>query len=136
MVTPCPLLEDNVCTAYGSRPIVCRAAVSADADACRRSYIDLSGENLPVPTVWRTLGRCYAVALEGAILQAGLVPTAREWNQSLQAALQNAEAEARWFAGEDVFQGLPRASSSSVFETPSWAAIYREAFGALPPSLG
>lgn len=136
MVTPCPLLQDNVCSAYGARPIVCRSAVSADADACRRAYIDLTGENIPVPTVWQTLGQGYAVALQGAILNAGLVPTVREWNDSLRAALSDSSAEARWLAGEDVFEGLGRASTSATFDNPSWAALYREAFGTLPPGSG
>jgi len=135
MVTPCPLLTDNVCTAYEARPIVCRSAVSADAEICRRSYLEHSGENIPVPAVWRRLGQGYAVALEGAILHAGLVPTAREWNESLKAALADPGAEARWLAGEDVFRDAPRASATGTFESPSWAVVYREAFGVLPPRL-
>lgn len=132
MVTPCPLLEDNVCSAYEARPVVCRSAVSADAEACRRSYLELSGEGIPVPAVWRTFGQGYAVALEGAILHAGLVPTAREWNESLRVALKDSTAEARWLAGEDVFSGALRAATSGTFANPSWAALYREAFGTLP----
>jgi hypothetical protein len=135
MVTPCPLLNDHACSVYAARPIVCRSAVSADALACRRSYLELSGESIPVPTVWRTLGQAYAAALEGAVLHAGLVPTAREWNESLRLALTDATAEPRWLGGEDVFHALPRASTSGTFDAPAWASIYREAFGALPPAL-
>lgn len=138
IVSPCPLLEDNVCSIYESRPIVCRAAVSADEGACSRSFLKLTGEAIPVPTVWRTLGQGYAVALEGAILRAGLVPTEREWNASLQMALADPSAEDRWFVGEDVFEGAPRASASGAsgrFGNPSWAGLYREAFGAFPPSI-
>lgn len=135
MVTPCPLLEDHACSAYNARPIVCRSAVSADADACRRSYLELSGESLPVPTVWRTMGQGYAIALEGAILHSGLVATHREWNESLRIALGDASAEARWLSGEDVFAGVPRASSASAFAAPAWAGLYREAFGTLPPAV-
>lgn len=133
MVTPCPLLEDDACTVYESRPIVCRSAVSADAQACRSAYRELSGGSIPVPSVWRALGQAYAAALEGAILHSGLVPAAREWNESLRIALADPDAEARWLAGEDVFDGLPRASEASTFAAPAWATIYREAFGELPP---
>ena len=136
MVTPCPMLVDHACSIYAARPIVCRSAASADAEACRRSYLDLSGEGIPVPTVWRSLGQAYAAALEGAILHAGLVPAAREWNESLRIALADSNAEARWLAGEDVFNGLPRASDEGTFHAPAWAEIYREAFGSLPPRLG
>ena len=134
MVTPCPLLEARCCSVYNARPIVCRSAVSADAEMCRRSYLELTEEAVPVPVVWRALGQAYGVALEGAIIHAGLVPTAREWNESLRAALTNPDAEARWLAGEDVFSGLQQASSSSSFDGPVWAGIYQEAFGVLPPS--
>jgi hypothetical protein len=134
MVTRCPLLESNICRAYESRPIVCRSAVSADAEACRRSYLALSGGSIPVPTVWRALGQGYAAALEGAMLHAGLVPAAREWNESLLIALRDSAAEARWLSGEDVFRSAPRASPASTFAAPAWAAIYREAFGAPPPA--
>ena len=133
MVTPCPLLVDHACSVYSSRPIVCRSAVSADAGACRRSYLEASGESIPVPTVWRTLGTGYAVALEAALIHSGLAAKAREWNESLRRALGDPGAEARWLAGEDVFAGLPAASEASTFEAPSWAALYREAFGSVPP---
>ena len=134
MVTPCPLLQDHACSAYEARPIVCRSAVSADADACRRAYLEMSGEGVPIPTLWRVLGQGYAVALEGAILNAGLVPTAREWNESLRLALTEPEAESRWLAGEDVFARLPRASTSGSFENAAWRDLYSEAFGGSPPA--
>jgi hypothetical protein len=136
MVCACPLLEDNMCSLYHARPIVCRTAVSVDEGACRRSFLDLSGESIPIPTVWRTIGQGYAVALEGAILRSGLVPTEREWNESLKAALADPTAEARWLGGEDVFAGVPRAFEAGRPGNPSWAALYKEAFGSLPPGAG
>lgn len=135
MVTPCPLLQDHMCTAYEARPIVCRSAVSADADACRRSYLEQSGESIPVPSLWRTLGQAYAIAIEAAVLHRSLVATAREWNESLRLALSDPTAEGRWLSGEDVFRGLPCASASRTFANPSWAAVYREAFADNPPLL-
>lgn len=134
MVTACALLEDGCCSAYSVRPLVCRSAVSADAEVCRRSYLELNGEPVPVPVVWRSLGQAYAVALEGAILHSGLVATAREWNESLRTALNNPDSEPRWLAGEDVFSGVPRASTASNFDGPVWATLYREVFGILPPT--
>jgi hypothetical protein len=132
MVTPCPLLEGHACSIYGARPIVCRAAVSADANLCRRAYLEMSGEGVPVPAVWRNLGKACAVALEGAILHVGLVPTVREWNDSIWIALNESSAEARWLAGEDVFGAPPRASSSRTFDNPHFAAMYLEAFDTAP----
>ncbi|HEU5483036.1 MAG TPA: hypothetical protein VFU80_08110, partial [Sphingomicrobium sp.] len=134
MVTPCPLLQGNLCSVYESRPVVCRAAASADAEACRRAYLELGGGNIPVPTAWRALGQAYAAALEGAALHAGLVPTAREWNESLRIALTDARAEVRWLSGEDVFRGASQASATGTFSAPAWGEIYKEAFGSPPPS--
>lgn len=136
VVTACPLLENHACTIYDARPVVCRAAASANAQVCRRAYLDRSGEGIPVPTVWRSLRLAYAAALEGAILHSGLVPTAREWNESLRLAMDLPDAEARWLAGEDVFRDAPRASNNGSFEHPLWAEVYREAFGEMPPVIG
>ena len=134
IIAPCPLLEDHRCGIYGERPIVCRSLVSADAMACRRVYLERSGESFPAPKVWRTLGAAYAVALEGAVLHAGLVATARGWAESLRCALGDPAAEARWLAGEDVFKDAPRTIARSNFEAPSWAYLYQQAFGERPPT--
>ena len=135
-MTACPLLENHACTIYETRPVVCRAAASANAQVCRRAYLDRSGEGVPVPTVWRSLGLAYAAALEGAILHSGLVPTAREWNESLRLAMDSPDAEPRWLAGEDVFRDAPRASTAGSFEHPQWAQLYREAMDAFEGRSG
>lgn len=133
MVTPCPLLESDACGVYAGRPIVCRSRVSADADACRRAYLELSGETFPAPAAWNTLGAAYAVSLEAAVVHAGLVPTARSLSDCLPLALADRSLEARWLGGEDVFQESPRAYESSNLDSPSWTYLYRQAFGAAPP---
>lgn len=129
MVTPCPMLVDTWCSVYDARPINCRTAVSSDAELCRRSYLDMSGEDVPMPLVWVALRQGYAVALEGAMLNAGLAPRAREWNQSLRIALTETDAEARWLGGEDVFAGAPAASGPGFMDQPGWHAMYLQAFG-------
>lgn len=129
MVTPCPLLRDNLCGVYPARPINCRTAVSADADICRRSYLEISGEDIPTPMVWMALRQGYGIALEGALVNAGLVPDAREWNACLNIALVDPGAEARWLAGDDVFAVAPRASGPPLTDHPMFRALYREAFG-------
>jgi len=42
----CPLLMDNRCSVYESRPLMCRSALSLDAKACERAH---SNVNSPVP---------------------------------------------------------------------------------------
>jgi hypothetical protein len=135
LVPGCPLLELDSCGSYDARPIVCRSLVSIDANACRRAYIELSGEGLSGPSVWHTLGAAHVVALEAALLHAGLEASAREWVESLRIALEEPDAESRWLAGERLFTRAPRSSSKSNFDAPAWAHLYRRAFGASPPSL-
>ncbi|HEX4737727.1 MAG TPA: YkgJ family cysteine cluster protein [Allosphingosinicella sp.] len=129
MVTPCPLLSGDLCSVYAARPINCRTAVSADADICKRSYLDVSGEDIPTPMVWIALRQGYGLALEGAMIHAGLAPEAHEWNEALRLALGDADAEARWLNGANVFAGLPRAGGGSAFDQPIWQAMFKEAFG-------
>lgn len=129
MVTPCPLLKGHVCGVYADRPLVCRTAVSTDAGVCRRSLIEFSGEEIPVPLPWTSLRNCYRVALEGALFHAGLPHLSREWNESLRIALNDDSAEARWLAGADVFAGLPMPHDTVTFEHPHWRALYDHAFG-------
>lgn len=131
---PCPLLEDHRCGIYDTRPVVCRSLVSTNAEICRRSYLEASGESFMSPGVWRTLGAAYFVALEGALLDAGLSATPRSLADCLEIALNDSSAEAKWLAGEDVFQDAPRASEARSFDVPSWAHLYRQAFGEAPPN--
>ena len=133
MVVPCPLLEDGACSIYAIRPVACRLAVSANADICRRSFLEQSGESIPVPAPWAPLRQGYRVALEAALLNAGLDWNMTEWNSALRSALADAEAEAAWLRGETMFPDLQRVPRPSVFETPSWAGLYMEAFGERPP---
>jgi len=132
MLTPCPMLEGNICTVYAERPLVCRTAASTDAEACRRSLIQFSGEDIPVPLPWTSLRQNYRVALEGALYHAGLPHQSREWNESLRIALSDDTAEARWLAGVDVFTGLPMPQGTVTSTHPHWRALYAHAFGSLP----
>lgn len=42
----CPLLMDNRCSVYNSRPLMCRSALSMDAKACERAHTNVEA---PVP---------------------------------------------------------------------------------------
>ena len=35
---PCPLLSDNVCLAYDSRPVACRIYLSKSEESCKHEY--------------------------------------------------------------------------------------------------
>ncbi|MBI3446691.1 MAG: YkgJ family cysteine cluster protein [Magnetospirillum sp.] len=70
----CPLLEDDgLCGIHEARPLPCRAHNSADADACRRSFL---GEPVRTPVLAAQQG-IWANAQAGlaeALLQAGYQP--------------------------------------------------------------
>lgn len=132
MVTPCPLLLDNICEVYQSRPIACRTATSVEVAICRRSLIDKSGEKIPSPMLWRDFREGYAVALEGAILNAGLARLSRERNESLRITLASPDVEERWLSGFDDFAAVPRSHYPTTFEIPEWRDLYEEAFGSPP----
>jgi hypothetical protein len=130
---PCPLLEDGACSIYPIRPVACRLAVSANADICRRSFLEHSGESIPVPAPWGPLRQGYRAALEGALLNAGLDWNMTEWNSALRSTLEDENVEPAWLRGERVFAELQRVPRQSLFQTPSWAGLYSEAFGEPPP---
>lgn len=107
LVTPCPALVDKVCSNYLNRPNTCRTAVSVDADVCRRAYVELSGEDIPTPMSATGIRGIFGVALECALIHAGLACEAYELQSALKRTLDDPTVEQRWLAGEDVFAGLP-----------------------------
>jgi hypothetical protein len=129
---PCPLLESDACSDYSARPIACRTAVSTDADVCLRAYRLLSGEGIPVPVAWSGIRQGYSVALEGALIHAGLAHRYREWNESLRVALSDADAEARWLGGADIFASASSTGAPATFNHPDWRTLYVQAFGTFP----
>lgn len=107
MITPCPALSDNLCLNYKNRPNVCRSASSADAGICQRSYVELSGEDIPTPMAHMLVRGIFGTALEGALMQSGLSRASYEFNSAMELVIQDSSVEKRWLAGEDVFAGLP-----------------------------
>jgi Fe-S-cluster containining protein len=106
MVTACPLLQDDLCTVYGHRPLVCRTAASADASICERSFRQLTNEGIPTPLLFTSVRSIYATALKGAIKRAGLSHWSYEYNAALQASLGDTNIERAWLKGEDVFANV------------------------------
>jgi Putative zinc- or iron-chelating domain len=125
---PCPLLAEDICSIYDSRPSACRFAASADAAICARAYRDLSGENIPTPVV-HMLGRSvYAVAVGIALKHATLPYHAYEFNAALARALEKDDAEQAWLGGEDIFADVMR-EPSDLFSAPQAHQMYDLAFG-------
>lgn len=132
MITRCPLLgDDNLCSVYATRPNTCRTHMSTDDKACERVHMKLSGEDVMRPVVFSTLRRAYHVALAGALKHAGLSYKAYEYYAALHRLLNEQDvlaAEAEWLAGKDILEGLPPDIGGELFDDPTMAQVYAQAF--------
>jgi Fe-S-cluster containining protein len=101
----CSLLVANECSAYAGRPLACRAFASFSLAACERAF-ETASEDIPTPAVHAFLRRACRQALWSALAAVGLPSLGYELNQALLIALERADVEARWLAGEEVFSGV------------------------------
>jgi hypothetical protein len=96
--TPCPFLADNRCAVYDVRPSVCRKTHSLDVEKCRQPPADIP-ESLEVVMKAEALMR----GTRAAYREAGLPASGHELGQAVLRALRDETLEARWHAGEAVF---------------------------------
>ncbi len=108
ITSPCPLLKDNACSVYDSRPVLCRLTVSASVEACRRAYVEMTGETIREPGLFPGQRFVVQTALAAALVRCSLPTVAYELSAAVDRAIRQPELEGRWLAGEDVFAGLPR----------------------------
>jgi Fe-S-cluster containining protein len=99
---PCPLLEDDRCSVYDSRPLSCRAAVSLDAGACESSFNGVPAK-VPMPRAFMDALGDSVRGLGAALARIGLPLRGYELNAALRVAVETKDAATRWQAGEDVF---------------------------------
>jgi hypothetical protein len=102
---PCAMLADDVCTGYQDRPLVCRSANSADVKACENAFHD-GVTHIPTAALPMLLKDRHAYCLIAALQASGLPTRVYELNHALWIAATSDEAERRWLAGEDVFEGV------------------------------
>lgn len=104
---PCALLEANMCSVYGVRPVACRGFVSTSAQACERA---INGENVKIdtPSLWKNLRNAHNQALVAALTASELPHEHYEFHHALRIALETPDAESRWLAGEDLFANVAR----------------------------
>lgn len=124
---PCPHLRGNLCSIYESRPLFCRLAASGDAEICKRSYSNISDENIPTPIMYIFGREAYSTALAVALKGAGLPHMCYEFNSALFKCLNTPDAEARWLAGEDLFSGV-LAEGTDTLSLPANQFLYDLAF--------
>jgi Fe-S-cluster containining protein len=101
----CALLQQDLCSVYAARPLVCRAFVSTSLDACRAAF---SGgpDRIPMPGNFVGLRVAHNHALWAALRATGLPDASYELNAAIARIIEDEEAEARWLAGEDVFADI------------------------------
>jgi Fe-S-cluster containining protein len=125
---PCPMLEDNACGLYESRPFACRLASSVNATACERVFRLFAAETIPSPIRHVRTREFYQLALSAALLRAGLRHRYYDFTGGLARALSRDDAEPAWLSGEDVFGGV-RMDPTDLMAKASAQVIYRHAFG-------
>jgi hypothetical protein len=125
---PCPQLNANLCSIYESRPLFCRLAASMDAEICRRSYTNITDEDIPTPAMYIFGREAYATALAVALKGANLPHLCYELNSALNRCLTTPDAEAKWLSGEDIFSDVLREGSDPLDTMPN-QYLYRKVFG-------
>lgn len=102
---PCALLHRNACSIHPFRPHSCRAFMSMDVQACIAAVDGAPSEIRSDKAYDLTEGRI-GIAFLAAMGAAGLFMRSYEINASLAMLLGDPGLEARWYAGEDVFERL------------------------------
>jgi uncharacterized protein len=95
---PCPFLVDGLCSIYDARPAACRKAHSLDAAAC-----EASSPTIPQNLQRALSGEALAIGTANAYRDRQLDATKHEFIGAVIIALTVPSAEARWFAGERIF---------------------------------
>jgi hypothetical protein len=99
---PCPLLVDAACSIYAARPLACRGYVSPSVAACERAFERLT-EEVTIPPAYANVRSALEMALRAALKACELPNASYELTGALMRALDCADAETRWLAGEEVF---------------------------------
>jgi hypothetical protein len=104
----CPLLSDDLCSVYETRPVSCRFWASTNVAACLRVFRQSTGETVPTPMSHLKGRGAYEIALSLALKHVGLPHYYYELNAALTRALERVDAETAWLGGEDVFRDVRR----------------------------
>jgi hypothetical protein len=102
---PCPLLIEGACGVYPVRPIPCRSLFSMSSEACRLALEENAGE-VPLVAAAMQKGEMARTLLLAAVSAAGLSDRGIELTAGVMAVIDKLDAEARWLAGENVFEGV------------------------------
>jgi Fe-S-cluster containining protein len=101
---PCAFLVRGACSIYATRPMVCRAWNSADAEDCRRALTQKSTK-MRFDLYQRTTFAAVEDGIRGALRTHGLDASDLELTAAMRVAMENPEASEQWLAGKPVFAG-------------------------------
>ena len=105
----CPLLSNNSCSIYEIRPLNCRAFVAVDVRECISTFVMMGKFAVRMPAPITNMRTFWHMLMMAALRLAGKNVAVYEMNAAVSRALETPDAEARWLAGEDVFEGLAEA---------------------------
>jgi Fe-S-cluster containining protein len=102
----CPLLSNNSCSIYEIRPLNCRAFVAVDVRECISTFVMMGKFAVRMPTPITNMRTFWHMLMMAALRLAGKNVAVYEMNAAVSRVLETPDAEARWLAGDDVFEGL------------------------------
>jgi hypothetical protein len=102
----CPLLTDDLCSVYETRPVSCRFWASTNVAACLRVFRQSSGETVPTPMSHLKGRGAYEIALSLALKHVGLP----HYYSSAALAASASDAEVRGSAERCVLRRQARSS--------------------------
>jgi hypothetical protein len=97
----CPLLEADLCSVYGVRPLACRHLASLSLEACVAVY-EGGDVDVPVPTSTAVIGQGVKLAYMAALRASGLSDAVFEMRGAVKLAAALPDAEPQWLAGANV----------------------------------
>ena len=124
---PCPMLEQDVCSIYESRPRVCRLAVSGNASLCGRVFRQLTNEKIPTPSLYLGARTIYATVMAVALKRSRLPYDAYEFIAGLMRALDVPDAERAWLSGDNIFSDVMR-YPGDIFAERTTQQVFKHAF--------
>jgi len=125
---PCPILQDDACSLYETRPFACRLAASLNAIACMRLFRLREEGTIPTPMRNLKARELYELAIAAALQRAKLSYRCYDLTAGLARVLLREDAEAAWLSGEDIFEGVAM-DAVDIMTRPNAQVVYREAFG-------
>ena len=102
----CPLLSENLCTAYDARPLNCRAFVAVDLRECISTFVMMGNTGVRMPVPFTNIRTFCHMLMMAALRLAGRSIATYEMNAAVGRVLETPDGEARWLAGEDIFEDL------------------------------